>query len=116
MRLPRLLGRSHALALILTGREVSGQEVFMMGLANRLVPRGQALQAACQLAGDLARFPQTCLRSDRCSVYEQWHLPFEGALRNEARRGLAVLNSGETVEGACRFAAGHGRHSNSQDI
>jgi enoyl-CoA hydratase len=116
IRLPRLLGQSHTLDLILTGREVAGQEALMMGLANRLVPTGQALYAACQLARDLARFPQTCLRSDRRSVYEQWNLPFEEALQNEATLGLAVLRSGETVEGARRFATGHGRHGDAQDI
>jgi enoyl-CoA hydratase len=116
IRLPRLIGQSHALDMILTGRDVSGQEALMMGLANRIMPSGQALHAACELARDLARFPQVCLRSDRRSAYEQWSLPLAEALQNEAKRGLEVLYSGETQEGARRFAAGHGRHGNSEDI
>ena len=86
VRLPRLIGQSHALDLILTGRGVSGQEALMMGLANRIVEKGKALQAALALASDLARFPQQCLRSDRLSSYEQWSLTFEEGLRNESRR------------------------------
>lgn len=116
IRLPRLIGQSHALDLILTGRGVSGQEALRMGLANRLVPHGSALKAAIALANDLARFPQQCLRSDRLSSYEQWSLPMEEALRNETRRGLHVLNSGETLTGARRFAEGHGRHGDTNDI
>src|SRR5438876_3892673 len=110
VRLPRLIGHSHALDLILTGRGVSGQEALMMGLANRLVPRGEAREGALSLARELARFPQRCLRSDRLSSYEQWGMPLGQALRNETRRGLEVINSGESREGARRFASGHGRH------
>jgi enoyl-CoA hydratase len=116
MRLPRLIGQSHALDMILTGRGVSGQEALTMGLANRLVPPGKALEAAVALAGDLARFPQQCLRSDRLCAYEQWGLSPEQALRNETRRGLQVIQSGETLKGAARFAAGHGRHGDASDI
>ena len=116
IRLPRLIGHSHAIDMILTGRGVSGQEAFMMGLANRLVPPGKALDTALALAHDLARFPQQCLRSDRLSSYEQWSLPVEEAFRNEARRGLQVIQSGETLQGAARFAAGHGRHGSPIDI
>lgn len=116
IRLPRLIGQSHALDLILTGRGVSGQEALMMGLANRLVPKGTALEAALALAADLARFPQRCLRSDRLSTYEQWAMDMETALRNETRRGMQVLQSGETLEGARRFAAGHGRHGSASDL
>ena len=115
-RLPRLIGHSHALDMILTGRGVSGQEALMMGLANRLVPAGKALDAALELAHDLARFPQQCLRSDRLLSYEQWSLPIEEAFRNEARRGLQVLHSGETLRGAARFAEGQGRHGSPTDI
>lgn len=116
IRLPRLIGQSHALDLILTGRPVSGQEALMMGLANRLVPKGEALQAALALANELARFPQGCLRSDRLSSFEQWSLSQEAALRNETRRGLEVMQSGEAVAGARRFAEGHGRHGSLSDI
>jgi enoyl-CoA hydratase len=110
IRLPRLIGHSHALDLILTGRGVSGEEALRMGLANRLVPTGQALAAAVELANQLSRLPQRCLRSDRLSSYEQWSLPLEQAVRNEFRRGLEVISSGESLEGASRFAAGRGRH------
>src|SRR5213593_4274900 len=110
VRLPRLIGHSHAMDLILTGRGVQGEEALRMGLANRLVPHGQALEAAVTLAHELARFPQRCLRSDRLSAYEQWSLSYEEALRNELRRGLEVVQSGETAAGAESFARGKGRH------
>src|SRR6266852_3785797 len=116
IRLPRLIGQSHALDLILTGRGVSGQEALTMGLANRLVPPGEALQVALALAYDLARFPQECLRSDRLSMYEQWPLSLDEALRNEFRHGREVLQSGEAQAGARRFAEGHGRHGSMNDI
>jgi enoyl-CoA hydratase len=110
IRLPRLIGHSHALDLILTGRGISGDEALRMGLANRLVERGQALEAALELARELAALPQTCLRSDRLSSYEQWPLAIPDAIRNEFRKGLSVIESGETVAGAQRFASGQGRH------
>src|SRR6266446_3222039 len=110
VRLPRLIGQSHAMDLILTGRGVSGDEALNMGLANRLVPRGQALDAAVGLAHELARFPQRCLRSDRLSAYEQWSLSYQDALRNELQRGLEVEESREHVAGAASFVRGHGRH------
>lgn len=113
VRLPRLIGHSHALDLILTGRGVSGEEAFRMGLTNRLVAAGQALPAALELARELSALPQTCLRSDRLSSYEQWPLSYEQATRNEFRRGMEVLNSGESFEGAQRFAAGERRHGRS---
>ncbi len=116
VRLPRLIGHSHALDLILTGRGVSGQEALMMGLANRIVPKGEALQAALALAGDLARYPQKCLRSDRLSSYEQWSLSLEEGLRNEYRRGFEIIQLGEAQAGARRFVEGHGRHGNMGDI
>jgi len=112
IRLPRLIGHSHALDLILTGRGVSGEEALRIGLANRLVDHGQALKAALGMAHELAKLPQTCMRSDRLSSYEQWSLPMPDAIRNEFRRGLQVIESGETVAGARRFASGEGRHGN----
>jgi len=112
IRLPRLIGHSHALDLILTGRGVCGDEALRMGLANRLVETGAALNGALELARDLARFPQACMRSDRMSAYEQWSLPVSAAVRNEFHRGMQVIGSGETVEGAKRFAGGEGRHGN----
>ncbi len=110
LRLPRLVGHSHALDLILTGRGVSGDEALRMGLANRLVEPGQALAAAVDLARQLAAFPQQCLRSDRTSSYRQWGLGLDEALAVETELGLETINSGETRDGARRFAAGEGRH------
>ena len=115
IRLARLLGHSHALDLILTGRGVSGEEAQRMGLANRLVEPGAALPEAIGLARSLAKFPQRCLRSDRLSSYEQWTLDLAAALRNETRRGLEVVASGETGSGAARFASGAGRHGRFDD-
>ena len=110
IRLPRLIGQSHAMDLILTGRGVSGEEALSMGLANRLVEPGETLAAAIELANQLANFPQRCMRADRSSAYEQWGLDLAQALRNETRIGLEVIRSGETAEGAQRFAKGAGRH------
>jgi enoyl-CoA hydratase len=110
VRLPRLIGQSRALDMILTGRGVSGEEALAWGLANRTCPPGQALAAALELAGQLAAFPQLCLRSDRRSVYEQAGLDLNAALANEVRHGLVPLRAGETLAGAARFAAGAGRH------
>jgi len=110
VRLPRLIGMSHALDLILTGRGVSGDEALRMGLANRLVEPGKALETAEELARQLAAFPQRCMCSDRRSAYEAWTLPLADALANEYRHGLATIQSGETRAGAERFKLGAGRH------
>jgi enoyl-CoA hydratase len=110
VRLPRSIGHSRAMDIILTGRAVSADEAFAIGLANRLVEPGQALEAAVDLGQELAKHPQTCLRSDRLSAYEQWPLPFDQAIENEWRRGLDVIASGESAAGAARFAEGAGRH------
>jgi enoyl-CoA hydratase len=110
IRLPRLIGHGRALDMILTGRGVAGPEALAIGLVDRLVPPGEALSAAVALAHELAALPQTCMRSDRLSLYEQWSLDTESALHNESRRGLDVINSGETLAGAQQFRAGAGRH------
>lgn len=113
VRLPRLIGQSRALDMILTGRGVTGEEARSFGLANRLVEPGQALVEALALAHDIAGLPQTCLRNDRASVLRQWGLGEQEALRQEFRLGLATLRSGESRDGAERFAAGAGRHGES---
>jgi enoyl-CoA hydratase len=110
VRLPRLIGMSHALDLVLTGRDVAGEEALRMGLANRLVEPGDALSAAIGLAHELAALPPVCMRSDRRSVYEQEGLPLEDAMRNEFHHGTATIATGEIAEGVARFAGGAGRH------
>ena len=109
VRLPRLIGQSRALDLVLTGREVGAEEALHMGLANRVVPSGQALETALALAHELAALPQTCLRNDRASLLGQWGLSEFDALMAETRFGLDSLSSPEAIEGATRFASGAGR-------
>ena len=109
VRLPRLIGLSHALDLILTGRPVVAREAQAMGLVNRVVPKGESRAAAEALARDIAAFPQTCMRGDRRSAYEQLDLDLPSALQNEFRHGLNALQEG-AIEGAARFASGAGRH------
>jgi enoyl-CoA hydratase len=108
VRLPRLIGHSRALDMILTGREVGAREAFEWGLANRLVPEGRALAEAKALAEVIAKFPQLCMRSDRRSSYEQWNLELGEALSNEGKLGIPALQA-ESRQGAARFAAGKGR-------
>lgn len=110
VRLPRLIGQSRAMDLILTGRDVGAPEALEMGLVNRVVPDGTALEVAVELAIQLSALPQTCLRNDRLSVLGQWPLDTEHALLAETRLGLATIASGETTAGAADFAAGAGRH------
>jgi enoyl-CoA hydratase len=110
VRLPRLIGHSRALDLILTGRPVAAEEALSLGLANRVVPAGQALAASLQLAEQIAAHPQQCLRNDRASVHRQHDLPEREALAQEFALGMQTIASGETVRGASRFAAGDGRH------
>ena len=108
VRLPRLIGMGHAMDLILTGRKVESTEAMAMGLCNRVVPKGTALEAAVALAEQLAGFPQQTMLADRASAYAQWDMDLPHALHQEWVRGKACIASG--LEGAGRFAAGAGRH------
>jgi enoyl-CoA hydratase len=110
IRLPRLIGHSRAMDLILTGRPVEAKEALDMGIANRLVPKGEARAHAIAIAKDIAAFPQLCLRNDKRSALAQWDLDEESAIKDELTGGLKVIASGETVAGATRFASGAGRH------
>jgi enoyl-CoA hydratase len=110
IRLPRLIGQSHALDMILTGRPVGAVEAKQIGLVNRLAPHGEALGTARELAMQIAAFPQRGLRNDRLAVLEQWGLPTPEATLVELARGRDTIASGETLGGAERFSSGEGRH------
>jgi enoyl-CoA hydratase len=103
VRLPRLIGQSRALDLILTGRPVGAEEALAMGLVSRVVPSGQAREAAETLAAEIAGFPEDCLRGDRASVYAQWELPLDAALANEFQLGMRVIDDGGAQLGASEF-------------
>jgi enoyl-CoA hydratase len=109
VRLPRLIGQSRAMDLILTGRPVAADEALAIGLVNRVAPAGAALDHAQALAAEIAAFPQVCVRSDRASALEQWGLDEEHALAVEFGHGLRAVET-ESLEGATRFAQGAGRH------
>ena len=115
VRLPRLIGHSRAMDLILTGRPVPASEALAMGLANRVVADGSARQEAEALALQISEFPQACMRSDRTSACEQWGMSPEEAIAREFELGIEVVRSGETLRGASRFAGGAGRHGSFDD-
>jgi len=108
VRLPRIVGMGRAMDLILTGRKVEANEALAMGLCNRVVPSGEGLRAALELAHQIAGFPQATLRADRASAYEQADLEFTKALHREWERGKACISDG--LKGAQQFVQGAGRH------
>ena len=110
VRLARLIGASHALDMILTGRPVLAAEAYRMGLANEIVKNGQSKSRAQELAFLISRFPQLCLRHDRISLYEGLGMRIQDALANEFRHGLETIQSGEISHGVSRFMEGEGRH------
>jgi enoyl-CoA hydratase len=110
VRLPRIVGHGRALDMILTGRPVDGEEAGRIGLVDRVVEPGVAMDHAVRLAHEISAFPQGCLRADRLSAHRQWSLDLPEALRAELAGGTAVVASGESAEGAARFSAGAGRH------
>ena len=115
VRLPRLIGQSRAMDMILTGRGVGAEEALSFGLANRVVPEGEALTEAMKLAEQIAAFPQICMRNDRNSAMQQWSLPLQEALKLEAEIGRDSLRAGAS-SGAARFAGGKGRDGDFADI
>jgi len=110
VRLPRLIGMSHALDMILTGRPVTAQEAYQWGLANRLVDNGQSREKAEQLAKEIAEFPPICMRNDRLSFYTQFGKSLEDAMKIEFEFGLKTLDSGEYLKGSEQFTLGKGKH------
>jgi enoyl-CoA hydratase len=109
IRLPRLIGASRAMDLILTGRPVAAEEAYAIGLANYLAPKGGALAKALEIAEQLSAFPQLCLRNDRLSALGQWSLDWDEATAAEIALGMETLRTGSAAQGAARFAAGEGR-------
>ena len=116
VRLPRLVGQGRALDLILTGRSVGADEALAMGLVNRVVPTGGALEAAIAWADEIAALPQICMRNDRLSAIDQWSLSVPDALLHETRLGFDSLRSGEALAGAALFAQGNGRSGQTLDV
>jgi enoyl-CoA hydratase len=115
VRLPRLIGLSRALDMILTGRPVGAREALSWGLANRVVPEGKAREEAERLALEISSFPPVCMRGDRASAIGQFGRAVEAAMSEELQHGIRAVLSGETVQGALRFAGGAGRHGSFHD-
>jgi enoyl-CoA hydratase len=116
VRLPRVVGEGRALDMILTGRPVEAAEAYEIGLVNRLCDPGEALDVAVELGNEIARSPQTCVRTDRASVLEQWSLSEDDAIAAELRHGMEALSASETLEGVSRFASGEGRHGTFEEV
>ena len=116
VRLPRLIGLSRAMDMILTGRPVEAEEALTWGLANRLVDEGQSKIEAENLARQIAAFPQVCMRNDRLSVYSQMGLSIDDAMIKEFELGLKTLESGEYLEGSKTFLEGKGKHGNFNNV
>ena len=110
VRLPRLIGLSRALDMILTGRPITAQEALEFGLANRVVPEGKSREEAEKLAREIAQFPETCMRNDRLSAYAQFGMSVEEAMKKEFEYGLQTLATGEYMEGSGDFTKGKGKH------
>lgn len=110
VRLPKLIGLSRAIDMILTGRPVTAQEALEWGLANRVVEDGTSRQEAENLARQIASFPQACMRNDRKSAYQQFGMPLKDAIANEFELGLETLGSGEFLKGSKGFSEGKGKH------
>jgi enoyl-CoA hydratase/carnithine racemase len=115
VRLPRLVGMGKAMDIILTGRKVPADEAYRIGLAERIVPHGQAREAAEEMAQQIARFPQECVRSDRLSAYRAWGKSVREGLESEWATSAGIVKA-EGMRGATRFAEGKGRHGDFKDI
>ncbi len=115
VRLPRLIGLSRALDMILTGRPITADEAYSWGLANRIVEDGQSRREAEKLGREIAKFPKGCMKNDRLSTYEQFGLSIESAMFKEFKYGLKTLESGEFLEGSKEFAQGKGKHGSFDD-
>ncbi len=116
VRLPRLIGQSRAMDMILTGRSVGAEEAHLWGLANRVVPKDDSRRVAEEMALEISRFPEICMKGDRLSAYEQWDYDHHHAMIHEFQIGTSTLQTGESRSGAARFASGRGRGGRFDDL